>query len=266
MRTLSYLIVFIWTNIQLQSSCAYGLDYKLHPEHSLLHPVPNNPDLWILNDDARCVDGTLELVPDKSWKVGIAWNGIPVDYCHWQVDIQFEIKAGGIPADGFAFFYTREPITKGEPNSNAGALGGPNNFYGLGVFVDTYDNKGEGYFPKVYPVLLNGKFVYVHYKNGHDQRPYNCPFYCINKKVRIQVIYWDEILHMTTIDEWGRETCHKRSWHVKLPAGGYFSITAVNGLHSERVRIHEFKVNEVISPEKCFHRDGKEPSWREDTY
>lgn len=56
----------------------------------------------------------------------------------WEVQIEYEISGGGARgADGMAFWYTAEGKHEGI------AMGSKEEFKGLAVFLDTFDNDGQ---------------------------------------------------------------------------------------------------------------------------
>ncbi|CAL8096659.1 unnamed protein product [Calicophoron daubneyi] len=268
-RTRLYLTFLVWTSVLHPVAYAPSSHKRLHPEHSLLHPQPNDLNLWNLDGTARFRDGVLNLVPSKTYKTGLAWSGIPVDYCNWEVNIKFSIQSDSYyPGDGWAMFYTEEPITKRVDNPSMTTMGGPDDYKGLAIIYDSYDNnyKADGYFPRVYPVLLNGDYKQRHYDNGFNQRPYSCYYDCTNDQCHLRFEYWNRTIWMASMRWNGEVVCYHYSYNVALPPGGYFSFTALNDYYYETVDIIEFKVEEILDGTECFERDGQKPKWDHYTY
>ncbi|CAL8096667.1 unnamed protein product [Calicophoron daubneyi] len=262
-----YLTLLIWMSVQAASAPDRSQHKRLHQEHSLFRPMPSEPNLWNLGGTARFDDGVLNLVPMRTRVAGVAWNGIPVDYCNWELNIWFSVKTKYRSGDGWALFYTEEPITEVELDPYKNAMGGPNDYRGIALIFDSHNNYfRDGNFPRLYPVLLNGDYKYSHYHNGWYQRPYSCPYQCVNGQCKIRFEYWNRNLHMTAMNWRGDELCHRGSSNVVLPAGGYFSFTAFNNYQRESVDILEFKVEEILDGSECFDRDGEKPKWDHDTY
>ncbi|CAL8096651.1 unnamed protein product [Calicophoron daubneyi] len=268
-RTRLYMTFLVWMIVQTPSAYAPSRHKRIHPEHSLLFPQPNDPNLWNLDGTARFRYGGLNLVPSRSYVAGLAWNGIPVDYCNWELNIVFVIHSSTYPrADGWALFYTEEPITKLELDPYKSTMGGPYDYKGIALIYDTYDNNWrlDGAYPRLYPVLLNGDYKYNHYDDGYNQRPYSINYRCINEQCKVRFEYWNGSLYMTAVDWNGEWVDERKSKNVILPAGGYFSFTAFNTYYREAVVIEEFKVEEILDGTQCFERDGQKPKWDHYTY
>ncbi|CAL8096663.1 unnamed protein product [Calicophoron daubneyi] len=260
-RSRLYLTLLVWISVQTPS--AHADEKRLHPEHSLFYPMPNDPNLWNLGGSARFHDGVLTLVPSQSNRAGVAWNGIPVDYCNWEVNIAFSIQSGGYYfADGWALFYTMEPITEVVLDPYKNIMGGPNDYQGVALIHDTYNSfLFDTNFPRLYALVSGGSDRYYHYRNGWSLRRYSCHFSCLNDQCRIKFEYWNRNLYVTAMDWNGNCKDYKRFENVVLPAGGYFSFTAFNDYYYETVNIHEFKVEEYTDANECFERDGQTPKW-----
>ncbi|CAL8096646.1 unnamed protein product [Calicophoron daubneyi] len=191
-RSRLFLTLLVWISVQTPGAHAY--EKRLHPEHSLLHPMPSDPNLWNLGGTARFHDGVLNLVPSRSYVAGVAWNGIPVDYCNWELNIAFSIQSNSwYPAEGWALFYTIEPITEVRLDPYTNTMGGPNDYVGIALIYDSHDNFFilESGFPRLYTILLDGSDKYYHYHNGWYQRPYSCHYPCVNDQCKIRFEYWN---------------------------------------------------------------------------
>ncbi|CAL8096671.1 unnamed protein product [Calicophoron daubneyi] len=267
-RTRLYLTLLVWISVQPAGASDSSENKRIHPEHSLLYPMPSEPNLWNLGGTARFLHRYLNLVPKESLVAGVAWNGVPVDYCNWELNIWFSINSHTYhAADGWALFYTVEPITNVELDYRKTTMGGPNDYNGIALIYDSFDNSylPDGYFPRIYPVLLDGSYKQVHSDNGVWQRRHSCFYPCGNTNCKVLFRYKNRQLYMKAMNWRGEWRCDWTEENVVLPAGGYFSFTAFNDkyyfIYHETVDIREFKVEEILDGNECFERDGQKPKW-----
>ncbi|CAL8076253.1 unnamed protein product [Calicophoron daubneyi] len=250
------LLTVLWIFIQLSGGDG---ETEFHQEHSLGYT--DSKEFWELQGTALFVDSGLQLTEERRYTAAVARNGFPVDYCDWIVDIKFGVYGNRI-ADGWAFFYTVEPVNL-HSHGHQSAMGAKSKFAGLAVMFDTYGNEGEGGFPKLYPVLLDGSNEYVHHQNGKNQRSKTCNFREINQKCRVVIKYAKEQLWIEYYDSRGTRKCAIHHTHVVLPTGGYIGLSGLTGGSAEKVIIYSLKVEELVTDGSCDHRDNAKPKWRE---
>jgi len=177
----------------------------------------------------------------------------PVHYDNWEV--VFEISVGSndrIGADGMAFWYSQTPGQMGP------VFGSIDNFVGLGVFLDTFDNDGKRDNPSVYAVFNpedNPKDFDFKSDGGSDvlgrcrfyfrSNPYSKP-----RHVKVKVTYLNQKLSILT-DGSGRET----SWTdcfsdvpIVLPKGYYFGFSAETGTAADFHDIYSFQAHLLLKP------------------
>ena len=89
---------------------------------------------------------------------GWVLNKLKFAHKDWMVDIKVRIsgrmKTG---ADGMAIWFTEEKAEGGP------TFGGPENWKGLGVFLDSFDNDGQQDNPKIQVVMNDGSLNYNHH-------------------------------------------------------------------------------------------------------
>jgi hypothetical protein len=113
---------------------------------SLLH-------YWRLVGDARVMDDRVRLVPDRQSKTGSVWNTIPNTFENWEIVARIQVSGQStLGADGMAFWYVDNP-DPGETDF----FGYHEEFNGVGIIIDTYDNDNSGDHPMVVGVFNDGK-------------------------------------------------------------------------------------------------------------
>lgn len=84
----------------------------------------------------------------------------PVTFNWWEVELIFRITGRGrIGADGLAFWYTAE---KGAYNGTV--FGSSDQWKGLGIFFDSFDNDNKHNNPYIMAVLNDGTESFDHTK------------------------------------------------------------------------------------------------------
>ena len=98
--------------------------------------------------------------------LGIAFNSFPITREHWQVDVTIRVWGSStIGADGMALWIL-EPSSAGR---RGGLFGVAEDFEGIGVLVDTFDNDGSGHHPYIALVYNDGTKSFSHdHDHGHD--------------------------------------------------------------------------------------------------
>ncbi|KAK6736688.1 hypothetical protein RB195_019407 [Necator americanus] len=106
--------------------------YELH-NLQLIRPYSNTPH-WDLRGDAFISRNKIRLTREAQSLNGSIWSRNRVMVRDWEIQVDLRIySASSPPADGIAIWYIRKPDT-------GSAWGGPANFSGIGVVLDTYTN------------------------------------------------------------------------------------------------------------------------------
>ncbi len=130
-----------------------------------------------------------------------------------------------------AFWLTEEKYTPGD------AFGYKENFKGLGIFFDTYQNKETHHkYPWISAMLGDGTKRYDHHTDGRAHELGGCHRKIVNTEgpVHARVTYINRTLKVETqvdSDKW--TTCFTVS-HVVLPEKAYMGFTAKTGGLSAR--------------------------------
>ncbi|KAL6734572.1 hypothetical protein Aduo_005098 [Ancylostoma duodenale] len=106
--------------------------YELH-DFQLIRPYSNAPH-WDLYGDAFISRNKIRLTREAQSLNGSIWSRNRVSARDWEIQVDLRIYAGSAPpADGVAIWYLEQP-------AYGSAWGGPTNFSGIGVVLDTYTN------------------------------------------------------------------------------------------------------------------------------
>ncbi|CDW54833.1 legume lectin family protein; ergic family protei n [Trichuris trichiura] len=185
---------------------------------------------WELEGDAIAGPELLRLVPSVKSKNGIAWNVRPlIESQWWIVEFSFQIKGPGkIGADGMAFWYTAYKGRLGK------VFGCNDQWNGLAIFLDSYDNDGKGDNPLIGAMLNDGTKTFDHSSDGSQQLFASCKNDYRNRPfpVKVRVEYRENNLFVSVTDGLSPQSpfqaCLSAS-NVFLPVNGYFGLSAATG-------------------------------------
>jgi mannose-binding lectin 1 len=153
---------------------------------------------------------------------------------NWEVIIDVKIGGGGKEgADGVAFWYVEEPGVLGS------AFGAKEQWKGLGVFIDTYDNDGHSDNPSVYAWINDGTFAFENSRDGTDYQVGGCVLKELWHRdpyitARVKVVYQEGRLQVL-VDNEEKKPENRRfvpcveGVDVQLPRGYYLMLSAATG-------------------------------------
>ena len=206
-----------------------------------LGPAPF-PDAHLMDyqmtGDAHTDYDSVRLTESKPHQRGAIWSKQPNrrNNKEWMAELTFRV--GGSPnkdhfGDGFGFWLTHQRNIVGH------AMGGPDQWHGLGVFFDTYKNdgfKGKKH-PYVYAYINDGTKRWEDIK-GADVSNQACHVPFRNKETSVEKLavttarmtFKDNIFSVVMrpkgSDDWVQ--CFQMK-NVNLPTGGYFGVTSLTG-------------------------------------
>uniref|UniRef100_A0A1A8I710 Lectin, mannose-binding, 1 n=1 Tax=Nothobranchius kuhntae TaxID=321403 RepID=A0A1A8I710_NOTKU len=132
-------------------------------------------------------------------------------------------------ADGLAVWFTTEQGLDGP------VYGAADQWNGVGVFFDSFDNDGKKNNPAILVVGNNGKLVYDHQNDGSTQALGTCLRDFRNKPypIRAKITYYRKTLTVMinngfTPDKEDYEFCTKVE-NMIIPSEGFFGISAATG-------------------------------------
>jgi len=107
----------------------------------------------------------MSLTRDTPASTGIAFNSFPLTREHWVVDVTIRVwGASTIGADGMALWV----VDAASAGRRGSLFGIAEDFQGIGVLVDTFDNDGSGHHPYIALVYNDGTRSFSHdHDHGH---------------------------------------------------------------------------------------------------
>lgn len=187
---------------------------------------------WEVGGDAVVTDAFVRLTPQHSSRSGWIWNTLPNEMSDWEIKMIFAVHGKRAPgADGIGLWYVQDAFRTPE----GPLFGNKNDFKGLGIILDTYDNDGLRDNPAV-NVLANldgSKSRWGLERDLRDDTMLRCQFdfrqTTAEDPAELVVTYHQRMLSV-------RLRIRRRSIdvpcgevHVDLPIGYYFGATASTG-------------------------------------
>jgi len=184
---------------------------------------------WNLNGDSVPGTDQVRLVPSLRDKSGGVWSKYNFPNEQWQVEVVFRIHGRGkVGADGMVVWLVEEPGVSGS------VFGSKDQWKGLGVFLDSYDNDGKKNNPYISVIMNDGTKSYNHQLDGIDEQLGGCQFDIRNRVYtsKLRLTYWKKSLkvevdkgnsdvpdyeHCTVVDD------------VEIPKDYFFGVTAATG-------------------------------------
>lgn len=195
-------------------------------EHSLVKPYSHGGGAMPFYDstgDTMVTSNFVRLTPDDKSRKGGLWNKVPIYSRAWEVVVTFKLHGNSrnLAADGLAIWYISAKKQEG------GVFGGPNQWKGLGVFLDTYKNgQSSGAFPRVSGFINDGTWEFDHATDGEEQKFGHCYAMARNRDhdTDLKIRYKERVLSVEVdVDNNGSwRKCFERH-NVFLPTG-YFLV------------------------------------------
>jgi mannose-binding lectin 1 len=135
-------------------------------------------------------ENSIRLTPAASSKIGWIWNQQPVYLTAWEVVVTFQISGARLGADGFAIWFVEESKKEGP------TYGYADQWNGLGVIFDTYDNDGNRNNPYVSIALNDGTKVWNHGVDGGQLATEGCVSHFRNTRTKAKIRYENGIVEV----------------------------------------------------------------------
>uniref|UniRef100_A0A8C7NCE4 L-type lectin-like domain-containing protein n=1 Tax=Oncorhynchus mykiss TaxID=8022 RepID=A0A8C7NCE4_ONCMY len=185
---------------------------------------------WVHSGNAIPSADQVRITPSLRSQKGSVWAKNTVNFDHWEAEVTFRVSGRGrMGADGLAIWFTTAQGLDGP------VYGAADNWNGIGIFFDSFDNDGKKNNPAVLVVGNNGKLVYDHPNDGTTQALGTCLRDFRNKPypVRAKITYYKKTLTVLinngfTPDKEDYEFCTKVD-NMIIPQEGYFGISAATG-------------------------------------
>ncbi|KAL0083323.1 legume-like lectin family-domain-containing protein [Phycomyces blakesleeanus] len=173
----------------------------------------------------------IRLTGNRPSQVGFLWSRLPVTATNFEIEFEFNVDGptGHLYGDGFALWLTKQRTSTGP------VFGSVNQFEGLGVFFDTYDNERahKHTFPYISSMLGDGIKSYDSDKDGRPTELGGCEadFRAREIPTKARLTYYkDNYLQLDV--QWREENVWEECFKVhdvKLPDQFYLGFTAHTG-------------------------------------
>ncbi|XP_021357046.1 protein ERGIC-53-like [Mizuhopecten yessoensis] len=206
---------------------------------------------WEYFGDSIASDENIRITPSLRSKKGQVWAKNPTTYDMWSVEMVFKVTGRGrVGADGMALWFTEQKGVEGP------VFGSNDQWKGLGLFLDSFDNDGQHNNPYVMAMVNDGTMNYDHQSDGLQQQAGGCLRDFRNKPypVRIKVEYYNNILTVffnngLTSNKDDFELCLRQE-NIHLPKSGYFGISAATGGLADDHDVLAFLTHSLIDTDK----------------
>ncbi|XP_055720265.1 protein ERGIC-53 isoform X1 [Salvelinus fontinalis] len=221
-------------NIAAAASTAAAPNRRFEYKYSFKGPHLSQPDgsipFWVHSGNAIPSADQVRITPSLRSQKGSVWTKTTVNFDNWEAEVTFRVSGRGrMGADGLAIWFTTAQGLDGP------VYGAADNWNGIGIFFDSFDNDGKKNNPAVLVVGNNGKLVYDHPNDGTTQALGTCLRDFRNKPypVRAKITYYKRTLIVLinngfTPDKDDYEFCTKVD-NMVIPQEGYFGISAATG-------------------------------------
>uniref|UniRef100_A0A7N6APL0 L-type lectin-like domain-containing protein n=1 Tax=Anabas testudineus TaxID=64144 RepID=A0A7N6APL0_ANATE len=205
-------------------------EYKYSFKGPHLAQTDGSIPFWIHTGNAIPSADQVRITPSLRSQRGSVWTKNKVRFEHWEAEVTFRVSGRGrMGADGLAVWFTSSQGLDGP------VYGAADQWNGVGIFFDSFDNDGKKNNPAIIVVGNNGKLVYDHQNDGTTQALGTCLRDFRNKPypVRAKVTYYKKTLTVMinngfTPDKDDYEFCTKVD-NMIIPSEGFFGISAATG-------------------------------------
>lgn len=205
-------------------------EYKYSFKGPHLSQSDGSVPFWVHTGNAIPSSDQIRITPSLRSQKGSVWTKNTVRFQHWEAEVTFRVSGRGrMGADGLAVWYTTGQGLTGP------VYGAADQWNGVGIFFDSFDNDGKKNNPAVLIVGNNGNLVYDHPNDGSTQALGTCLRDFRNKPypVRARITYYKKTLTVMinngfTPDKEDFEFC-ARVDNMVIPAEGFFGISAATG-------------------------------------
>ena len=201
---------------------------------------------WTIMGSAVVTEQYVRLTPAEAGHEGAIWSQSNMPFKQWEMELKFKVTgARYLGGDGFALWFTEKSQQFGS------TFGNQEDFVGLGVILDTYDNDGKRDNPSISAVTSKGVTKFDHDSDGRDQRVPGamCKINYRNPRapVSLKVRYQDNVLFVSyDLRSKGTYTdCFRAP--VDLPEAYFVGITAHTGQVADNHDIYRYPPASEVS-------------------
>jgi len=242
-------------------------EYKYSFKPPYLAQKDGSVPFFEYSGNAIASEESVRITPSLRSQKGMIWSREATNFDWWEVELTFRVTGRGrIGADGLAFWYS---VSKGvEPPAGASHVYGSNDqWIGLGIFFDSFDNDNKHNNPYIMGMTNDGTKQFDHQNDGSTQQLAGCLRDFRNKPfpVKAKIEYFKNTL--TVLFHNGMSNNDKdyemciRSENVILPKNGHFGVSAATGGLADDHDVLKLVTHSLRSPEMALvpdHIDAEE--------
>jgi len=204
-------------------------EYKYSFKGPHLTQKDNSIPFWEYGGSALASPEQVRITPSLRSKKGFVWTKSATNFETWELEVAFRVTGRGrIGADGLALWFTQAKGVEGD------VFGSSDQWNGLGIFFDSFDNDGLQNNPYISAVVNDGTKSFNHQSDGRDQQIAGCLKDFRNKPypVKAKVEYFKNVLTVSISNGLSKDDNYEiclRSENIFLPSTGYFGMSAATG-------------------------------------
>ena len=207
---------------------------------------------WTVAGSTVVTENYLRLTPAEAGHEGSIWSKRTMPYLEWEIEIQFKVTgARYLGGDGFVLWLTEEREKFGA------TFGNQEDFKGVGIVFDTYDNDGRRDNPSIMAVSSDGSLRFDHDTDGGSSRLVNamCKVNFRNPRTPVQVRIRYQKGGLTVAFDTRGQKSYQDCFHVStegihLPASYYVGMTAHTGQVADNHDIYSLSVTDFLLEDK----------------
>jgi len=251
------LVLSLFILVAGQAGVHKRFEYKFSFKPPYLAQKDGSVPFWQYDGNAIASAENVRITPSLRSQKGRIWSKDMTNFDWWEVDLTFRVTGRGrIGADGLAFWYSAAKGVEGP------VYGSNDQWIGLGVFFDSFDNDNKHNNPYISAMVNDGSKVYDHQNDGSTQQLAGCLRDFRNKPfpVRAKIEYFKNTLTVLihngmSNNEKDFELCI-RSENVVLPKNGYFGVSAATGGLADDHDVLKFVTHSLRSPDMALVPDS----------
>ncbi|CAF2094314.1 unnamed protein product [Rotaria magnacalcarata] len=205
-------------------------EYKLSFKGPTLAFKDGSVPFWSFGGSAIASDEQVRITPSIRSQRGWIWSKNTLSVDHWLLDVKLRVTGRGrVGADGMAIWFTETPGVEGT------VFGSNDQWKGLGIFLDSFDNDALQNNPIIAVMVNDGTQSYDHQHDGSSQIQGSCIKDFRNKPfpIRLKIEYINQGLTIyinngISLDDNAFEFCTHID-RIQLPKNGYLGVTAATG-------------------------------------
>lgn len=237
-------------------------EYKFSFKPPYLAQKDGSVPFFEYTGNAIASEESVRITPSLRSQKGMIWSKEQTNFDWWEVDLTFRVTGRGrIGADGLAFWYTAAKGVE-PPAGVTHVYGSSDQWIGLGIFFDSFDNDNKHNNPYIMGMTNDGTKKFDHQNDGSTQQLAGCLRDFRNKPfpVRAKIEYFKNTLTLLfhngmSNNDKDFEMCI-RAENVILPKNGYFGVSAATGGLADDHDVLKLVTHSLRSPEMALVPDN----------